>query len=233
LQKRPIILRSLRIVATPYLADRPIGLVARHIHICVWEWYQSISQTWWRITSEYVVYIRSPTHAHTQNLKIISDLYIRPTQSMTYVPLLVNRFQKSVLLIVQYKDFKSCSEDLMIQDLILRARLCGIFYGTSTFCTTFCLVRYQLPEGKSAGKALKYFKMIHWVGRIHKSQNRKIVNIHTHTHTHTHTPVHHLDVVMNHNVVNTYIHTYIYTYIHMYIYTYVQESITGWFPITT
>ena len=30
-----------------------------------------------------------------------------------------------VLLIVQYKYLKSCSEDCMLQDLILRTRLCG------------------------------------------------------------------------------------------------------------
>ena len=36
---------------------------------------------------------------------------IRPTQSIMYVPLQVNRFQKSILLIVQYKYLKSCSRD--------------------------------------------------------------------------------------------------------------------------
>jgi len=38
-------------------------------------------------------------------------MYIRPTQSIMYVPLQVNRFQKSILLIVQYKYVKKCSED--------------------------------------------------------------------------------------------------------------------------
>ena len=38
---------------------------------------------------------------------------VRPSQSMIYVPLLVNRFQKSVLLIVQYKYSKFCSGDLI------------------------------------------------------------------------------------------------------------------------
>jgi len=37
---------------------------------------------------------------------------IRPTQLMIYVHLRVNIFQKSVLLIVQYKYLKLCSEDL-------------------------------------------------------------------------------------------------------------------------
>ena len=36
---------------------------------------------------------------------------------MIYFPLLVNRFQKSILLIVQYKYSKSCSGDLILQNL--------------------------------------------------------------------------------------------------------------------
>ena len=36
---------------------------------------------------------------------------VRPTQSIMYVPLQVNRFQKSILVIVQYKYLKSCSGD--------------------------------------------------------------------------------------------------------------------------
>jgi len=35
----------------------------------------------------------------------------RPTQSIMYVPLQVNRSQKCILLIVQYKYIKSCSGD--------------------------------------------------------------------------------------------------------------------------
>ena len=35
----------------------------------------------------------------------------RPTQSIMYVPLQVNRFQESILLIVKYKYLKSCSGD--------------------------------------------------------------------------------------------------------------------------
>ena len=38
-------------------------------------------------------------------------IYIRPTQSIMYVPLQVNRFQKNILLIVQYKYLKSCFGD--------------------------------------------------------------------------------------------------------------------------
>jgi len=42
--------------------------------------------------------------------------HIRPTQSIMYVPLQVNRFRKSVLLIVQYKYLKSCSGDFYSQE---------------------------------------------------------------------------------------------------------------------
>jgi len=38
-----------------------------------------------------------------------------PTQSIIYVPLQVNRFQKSILLIVQYKDLKSRSGDFIVR----------------------------------------------------------------------------------------------------------------------
>ena len=46
----------------------------------------------------------------------LNDVYMhvytyRPTQSIMYVPLQVNRFQKSILVIVQYKYLKSCSGD--------------------------------------------------------------------------------------------------------------------------
>jgi len=49
----------------------------------------------------------------------------RPTQSIIYVPLQLNRFQKSMLLIVQYKYSKSCSGDFILQNVILRTRSCS------------------------------------------------------------------------------------------------------------
>ena len=60
----------------------------------------------------------------------VKDTLHRPTQSMIYVHFLVNRFEKSILLIVQYKYSKSCAEDQMFQDLILRTRLCGTSFIT-------------------------------------------------------------------------------------------------------
>jgi len=58
--------------------------------------------------------------------------YIRPTQSIMYVPLQVGRFQKRILLLVQYKYVKSCSRDFILQNLILRTRSCGTGFITQS-----------------------------------------------------------------------------------------------------
>jgi len=90
---------------------------------------------------------------------------------------LVHRFQKSGSLIVQYKYLKSCSEDLILQNQILRTRSCGTGFITEPswilhFHPTrmvgrkrFVPVRYQLRRGISGGPALEYVFMIHRVGR--------------------------------------------------------------------
>ena len=73
-----------------------------------------------------------------KNRRICSNTYMfvqrvesyRPTQWMIYIPLLVNRFQESILLIVQYKYLKSCSKNFIPQNLILRTRSCGTAYIT-------------------------------------------------------------------------------------------------------
>jgi len=101
----------------------------------------------------------------------------RPTQSIIDVYLVVNRFQKSTLLIVQYKYLKSCSEDFVLQHPILRTKLCGTGFITHPiwllqFHPTkmvgwkcFVPLSYQLPRGIWGGLALKQFYMIHRVGR--------------------------------------------------------------------
>jgi len=61
---------------------------------------------------------------HGKNCKRVHMYH--PTQSIIYVPLQVNRFHKIILLIVQYKYLKSFSEDFILQNLILRTKLCGI-----------------------------------------------------------------------------------------------------------
>ena len=55
---------------------------------------------------------------------------IRPTQSIIYVPLQVIRLHNNILLIVQYKNLKSCSEDFILKNLILRTRSCGTAFIT-------------------------------------------------------------------------------------------------------
>ena len=47
------------------------------------------------------------------------------TQRIMHVPLLVNGFHQSILLIIPYKYFKSCSKDFILQNLILRTKSCG------------------------------------------------------------------------------------------------------------
>jgi len=98
---------------------------------------------------------------------------VRPIQSIIYDPLQLNRFQKSVLLIIQYNFLKSCSGDFILQNLILRTRSCGTDFITQSswvfhFHPTIlvddwkCFVPhlYQLRRGISEGPALKYFYMI-------------------------------------------------------------------------
>ena len=76
----------------------------------------------WRVTSD----MRKNTWAFIGLFcKRAFHVAHRPTQSIIWVPLQVNRFQKIIVLIVQYKYLKSCSEDFNLQNLILRTRSCG------------------------------------------------------------------------------------------------------------
>jgi len=96
-------------------------------------------------------------------------LYFRPTQSIMHVPLQVNRFNKFILLIIQYKYLKSCSRRFYCPNLILRTRLCGTMFITEPSCLFyfhltesvrrkwFVLAVYQFWKGISVGPALKYF----------------------------------------------------------------------------
>ena len=69
----------------------------------------------------------------------------RPTQSIMYFPLQVNRFKKIILLIVQYKYSKSCSRRFYCPNLILRTRLCGTMFITQPSCL-FDFQRICQPE---------------------------------------------------------------------------------------
>ena len=84
---------------------------------------------------------------------------------------------KKVLLIVQYKYSKSCSRDLILQNLILCTRSCGtgfitqsswVFHFHETMLVGWkCFVPqlYQLWRGISGGPALQHFYMIQRGGR--------------------------------------------------------------------
>jgi len=99
------------------------------------------------------------------------------TQSIIYVPLQVNRFQKSILLIVQYKYLKTCSEDFIPQNLILRTRLCstGVIPQPSWFFIStwsiwwvgnFLYHRFTSFEGASwGGQPLNIFT---WASGAHQ-----------------------------------------------------------------
>jgi len=84
--------------------------------------------------------------------------HTRPTQVMNYIPLLVNRFQTSILLIVQYKYLQSCFKDLIPQNLILRTRSCGTAYITQLswllhfHSTQMCRVEIMCTSGRTIPK---------------------------------------------------------------------------------
>jgi len=80
--------------------------------------------------------------------------------------------------------WKCCSKDFTLQDLILRTRFCDTgFIPHNCWVVDFHLTKmvrqkwfvpglYQLQKGKSAELALKYFYMIHSVGRMTHSSWR-------------------------------------------------------------
>jgi len=97
---------------------------------------------------------------------------------MKYAQSLVATFQEIILLVFQYKCEKSCAEDQILKDLILRTRLCSTsFIAQYGWVVHFIMTgmvtrkwfvpgRYQLTKRKSAGLALKYIGMIHRIGRV-------------------------------------------------------------------
>jgi len=103
-------------------------------------------------------YTQSHIHTHTY-----THTPTRPTQSMIYVPLQVIRFHKSILLIVQYKYLKSCSENFILKNLILRTRSCGtafitqhcwlLHFGQAEICLVemICTTVVPAPKGHLGG----------------------------------------------------------------------------------
>jgi len=66
-----------------------------------------------------------------KDLKKLESRHPHPTQSIIYIPLQVNRFQISVLLIVRYEYLKSCSGGFILQNLlVVLLNLVGFFIST-------------------------------------------------------------------------------------------------------
>jgi len=148
---------------------------------CVYEWWRYLCKwvsTWTQLRKLWHVWVKSHVGmrlhvwmSHVTNMNVedtcVSAWVHRPTQSIVYVPVQVNRFQESILLIVQYKHLTSCSKDFILQNLILRIISCGAgFITQSSWVFHFHLtimVRwkffapqlYQLRRGISEGPALK------------------------------------------------------------------------------
>jgi len=66
---------------------------------------------------------------------------------MIHFHCLIARFQESVLLIIQYKLFKSFLEDKMLQDLIFCTRWCGTgFISQHCWVVHFHLINYDQAQ---------------------------------------------------------------------------------------
>ena len=101
----------------------------------------------------------------------------RPTQSVMYVPLQVNIFHESILLIVQYKNFKSFSGDFYSPEsdpthkimlyLFYYSIWLGFYFHKTMLVLWKCFVPqfYQFRRGISGGPALKYLYMMYRGGR--------------------------------------------------------------------
>ena len=98
----------------------------------------------------------------------------RPTQSIIYVPLQVNTFQKSILLIVQYKYLKSCSKDFILHNLILHYELLvlllnpvGNLISAWPISSESKDLYWRCTSNKKllSGAGPEYFYIIHRVGR--------------------------------------------------------------------
>jgi len=103
---------------------------------------------------------------------------VRPTQSIMYVPLQVYRFQKFILLFVQYNiqnpvpeiwfsRIWSSAQDYAVQCLLLNPVVFLISASQQSVKRKwFVLAVYQVWKGISAGPSLKYFTWFIGAGGI-------------------------------------------------------------------
>ena len=119
------------------------------------------------------IHMYDVTHSHAG----LIDMCNRPTQSTMYVPLQVNRSQKSILLIVQYKYFKSCSGDFNSQESDPPHKIMRywIYYSTQLFfgfppdrifqMKMICIGGVPVSKRHFGGAGPSIFYMIHRGGR--------------------------------------------------------------------
>ena len=85
-----------------------------YIYVCIYVYMYICIHVYMYICIHVYTYIYMCTYIYIYvYIYIYMYMYIHiyhPTQSIIYVPLQVNRFRKSILLVVQYKYLKSCSE---------------------------------------------------------------------------------------------------------------------------
>jgi len=104
-------------------------------------------------------------------------IVVRPTQSIMYVPLQVNRSQKCILLIIQYKYIKSCSGDFYSPEFDPPHKIMRywVYYSTQLFfgfppdkiCPMEMICIGGVPVLKRHfGGAGKYFTWFIWAGRV-------------------------------------------------------------------
>jgi len=146
---------------------------------------------------------------------------------MIYVHVLVDRFQKSALLIVQYKYSKNCCEDFILQDLILRTRISvlllllgpvGCFISTRSIWLGEIFL-YQLgtssQRANRRGRPLNYFTWVKGSRRLCVHVWHIHINMYTYLYTYLYVYIY----------IYIYTHTYMYIYIHTYMYVYVYVFI--------
>ena len=160
-------------------------------------------------------------------MSILWECLFRPTQSIMYVPLQVNRFQKSILLIVQYKYLKSCSGDLFsriwssAQDhavLVLLLNLFGGFISTRPHWSGGNILYHSCTSFEEAfrrGQPLSIFTWFIGAGGI------PFICIDIHAYMYWYSCIY---VYQLCGVVPSYMHVYVHVHIYIYICVYIHVS---------
>jgi len=114
-------------------------------HASIWNTY-----TYWSAHTAihlYILYLYILKYVHTLQYEIPIEIPIRfrPTQSIMHLALQVNRFQKIINYLSSSTNLENpLPGDLILQNLILRTRLCGTEFITRLCCRVSCLVDWVL-----------------------------------------------------------------------------------------